>query len=227
MTTPASETRHRGRSGRDGNNDDIQPAPIPDLDWRPEAVNDALDKLYRYAEARAIDAINWYMNQRRAKSSASRFLRIAAIVLGSVGGIFPLADVASEGGVNGERGYVFLAVAAAAVAFDRFFGLSAAWMRYMSTAMWLQRELAEFQLRWATKRAGLRGQAPGDLERDGMLLIIEEFLTVTARRVEQETLEWVSEFRSVLAQLHQSHGDHGAPGRTSETTYPRRLQTDP
>jgi hypothetical protein len=45
----------------------------------------------------------------------------------------------------GQLGYVMLALAAACVGFDHFFGLSTGWMRFMVTEMSLQQVLAEFQ----------------------------------------------------------------------------------
>jgi hypothetical protein len=47
----------------------------------------ALTRLYRYAEGRAIDAINWYLADKRGKRSWSRGLRLPAIVLVTAGAL--------------------------------------------------------------------------------------------------------------------------------------------
>lgn len=60
---------------------------IPDQalhQWQDPEV--ALALLYRHAEARAIDAVDWYLEDKRGKRAWSRGLRVVAILLVIAGG---------------------------------------------------------------------------------------------------------------------------------------------
>src|SRR5215217_2782882 len=61
---------------------DLRPGPFPTAgleQWQDTEA--ALTQLYRYAEGRAIEAIDWYLADKRGKRSWSRGLRLLAIVL--------------------------------------------------------------------------------------------------------------------------------------------------
>jgi len=83
-------------------------------------------------------AINWYLKRKGPISSISKILRIAAILTGTIGGLLPLLHaplLAAFFGqevqnLNGQLGYVFLALAGAFVLADKVFGVSSKWMRY-------------------------------------------------------------------------------------------------
>src|SRR5215207_9537945 len=55
----------------------------------------ALAKLYRYAEGRAIEATDWYLQDKRGKRICPRGLRLLAILLVNAGGLQPLLDAAA------------------------------------------------------------------------------------------------------------------------------------
>lgn len=180
-------------------------------DWRDPAA--ALAGLHEYAERKAIEAIDWYLADKRAKKTASRTLRALAILLAAAGGIQPLVDAALPGRGWAGWGYVLLATAAACVAFDRFFGLSSGWMRDMSTAQALQRRLETFRYDWATEC--LRGAitAPDEEQVTRALALIREFGEDVADAIERETTDWVVEFQSNLAQLeHRAGREWGGHG---------------
>ena len=77
-------------------------------------------------------AINWYLKRKGPISSISKILRIAAILTGTIGGLLPLLHaplLAAFFGqevqnLNGQLGYVFLALAGAFVLADKVFGVS-------------------------------------------------------------------------------------------------------
>jgi hypothetical protein len=100
-----------------------------------------------------------------------------------------------------EGGYVSLAVAAGLVAFDRFFGQSSGWIRYMMTLAAVERLIAEFQTDWA--RLLQEAEAtPGPASKSDAFLE----RAADARRqlfdlVEAETALWASEFRTSLSEL--------------------------
>src|SRR5690242_19760300 len=119
MATAQRETAPRRRWRRG----DLTPAPMVGLtveDWRNPAV--ALDRLRTWAEHEAETAITWYLKDKNVKRVGSRALRALAIVLAAAGGVAPLLAAGAARTTN--WGYVLLALAAACVAFDHFFGLS-------------------------------------------------------------------------------------------------------
>jgi hypothetical protein len=96
---------------------DLRAVPFPDQalhQWQDPEV--ALALLYRHAEARAIDAVDWYLEDKRGKRAWSRGLRVVAILLVIAGGLQPVLDVAGPGRGEPAWGYVLLALAAAASA---------------------------------------------------------------------------------------------------------------
>jgi hypothetical protein len=170
--------------------------------WKqPEAV---LAELYNDAESRAIEACEWYLTDRRGKKNASRLLRALAVLLASAGGLIPLANVTTGQSVSGW-GYVLLAGAGVCFGFDRFLGLSAAWMRDMTTAQRIQRRLQLFQFDWtaldAARAADGAGGAVGPY-----LTLLRDFATDLSDLMIEETGEWVSEFQSGLQVLEAQTG---------------------
>ena len=77
---------------------DLRPRPFPTAgleQWQDTET--ALTQLYRYAEGRAIEAIDWYLADKRGKRSWSRGLRLLAIVPVGAGALQPLLDAAAPG----------------------------------------------------------------------------------------------------------------------------------
>src|SRR5215212_9287508 len=73
----------------------------------------ALTQLYRYAEAWAIDAIDWFLQDKRGKRIWSRGLRLLVILLVTAGGLQPCWTPPPPGPSRTAWGYVLLALAAA------------------------------------------------------------------------------------------------------------------
>lgn len=117
-------------------------------------------------------------------------------------GATPLGDLI-QGASAGEYGYVLLALAGALVIGDRVFGLSSRWMRYMVTAVVLQRRLAQFEIDWADWWLKLGGQQPNPEQQAQAIVLLRDFRLAVVTEVEAETRVWVAEFESGLAQLER------------------------
>jgi hypothetical protein len=179
----------------------VQPFAVASADdWRdPE---ETLKILFRHAEARAIDAIRWYLEDRKPKKRASRMLRALAIIFAALGTLIPVAAIATNRSDISDWGYVFLGVAAALIGFDRIFGLSTAWMRDMRTAQSLQERLELLQYTWALE------SVPRGTETDpsSRLLLLREFAVDVSRLIRDETAEWAVEFVTNLSRLEANVG---------------------
>jgi hypothetical protein len=170
----------------------------------------ALAKLYRYAEGRAIEATDWYLQDKRGKRIWSRGLRLLAILLVIAGALQPLLDAAAPGPSRTAWGYVLLALAAACIGFDRFFGLSSGWMRSMTTAQSLERRLEQLQYDWAAECARSASRTVDPKQVQNRLALLRAFSDDVAALLQQETAEWVLEFATCCA---SSAPTAAVPGR--------------
>jgi hypothetical protein len=196
----------QGRPRNAGEN--LKESPFEHLSWKEEDRAASLQAVFDQVQGKTLDAIDWYIARKALRSTLSQLLRLGAICFATIGGVVPLLRAAelwpkSLPGEMGQIGYVAFAFAAGCVAIDRFFGLSSAWMRWMTTALTLQRMLAEFQLDWSLMQVRLAGRPPGQHEVEQMLLRIKEFRGAVMQVIERETQSWVVEFQSNLAELHK------------------------
>jgi hypothetical protein len=150
----------------------------------------------------------------------SRTLRGFAIIFTIAGGLMPI--IAALGWTNipmpdgtqvGQVGYLLLGLAAACIGFDKFFGFSSGWMRYLGTKMTIERALSEFRLDWAMMVAKLRENPPTTDQVQLMIQRVKEFLLAVNNHVEQETQAWVSEFKTNLAEIEKSAKEQGESTR--------------
>jgi len=84
----------------------------------------AIAKVFSYVEDNAAASISWYARRKLGKARASRCLRALAIVLAVVGGLIPIIYGIYTQAWIAQLGYALLALAAGAVAADRYFGVS-------------------------------------------------------------------------------------------------------
>ncbi|MDQ7908636.1 SLATT domain-containing protein [Phytohabitans sp. ZYX-F-186] len=181
--------------------DDLDLPDLPALTWAPGGLRADLAGLRAWAERVAEEAVDWYLAEKRLKSRWSRRLRALAIVLATLGGAVPVAALASRHPEYGNWGYLLLALAAGSVAYDRFFGYSSAWQRYIATATLIQGELADFQVGWAQELAALGDREPTAEEVGELIGRAREFVRRVNEAVRVETDAWRSEFDSRMGEL--------------------------
>ncbi|MBV9928748.1 MAG: SLATT domain-containing protein [Acidobacteria bacterium] len=201
---------------------DIESLPLEGLSWKnPQETEASIRRAYAYAEERAEQAVQWYLKNKGWKAFWSRSLRISAILLTTLGGLAPI--VGSTGWLKSQSfdyepvvkmlGYVFLALAAACVGLDRFFGFSSGWMRYITTALALEKSLSEFRMAWAMTLAKLGGATPTEEQVQSMLQKVKEFVAYVDGTVEEETRDWVTEFRTSLSDVDRTAKELGKAAR--------------
>lgn len=207
---------------------DLRASPFPQGDWGEPAQR--LDELYHWAEARALQTVDWYLGDRTWKRRTARALRAVAVLSAAVGAVLLLLGLVE--GLEGRRGawgYVALLVAGVCVALDRFFGLTSGWMRDISTAQAVQRRLEAFQFEWASESVRevlgpTEGTASEAAER--CLGVLRRFCEDLSELVRAETSGWILEFRSSLVPLHSqapTPWDHRPDGGTAGN----RVQSPP
>lgn len=186
--------RGRTRAGPDA---DLTGGPFPGGDWGEPA--ERLDELYRWVEAAALRTAGWYLADRTWKRRAARALRAGSAGCALVGALLPLLALAA--GLHGaaEWGYPALLAAVACAAGDRWFGLTAGWMRDVATAQAVQRRLQVLQFEWASESVReVLGPAEGTASEatERCLGVLRRFSDDVADLVQGETAEWMVGFRT-------------------------------
>jgi hypothetical protein len=185
--------------------------------WQPDQVPACLDSLREYVEADVEAAIHWYYAKKPWKAWASQLLKFLTLVTTGLGGLLPIVSATgffSRGITDPQQqlfrnlqvnqiGYLCFGLAAAFLAFDKYFGYSTGWMRYITTAMSLETALRNFRLDWARTTSGLAGTTPSGVVLEALLQKIQEFCVAARMLVEKETQAWVMEFQTNLSQLEK------------------------
>jgi hypothetical protein len=183
------------------NNDNLHPDLLrtsPDEGCVPTD----LDTLACLVEAKAIEAIDWYLRRKKTPKRLAQWIRALAIILAVVGGAQPFLDGFDVLKGSGNWGFVFLGLSGALVLADKLFGFSSAWTRYITTQLKLQNLLAEFQMDWAIRCSEVTGN-PTNEQRKEMLERLKKFRMDIWSAINEETQTWVTEFKSSLAQVAQ------------------------
>lgn len=185
---------------------------LPLGDWGEPA--ERLDELYRRVEADALRTAEWYLSDRAWKRRGARVMRVVAAVGAITGAAMPLLELTGSAPGTSSYGFLALLLGAAALACDRFFGLTSGWMRDVATAQAVQRRLQTLQFDWASENVRevlgpTEGTASEAAER--CLTVLRRFSEDVTELVRSETAEWMVEFSSGPAPLvMQSLGAGGA-----------------
>jgi len=202
-------------------------------------------QLRERAELQASEAVSWYYAKKRSKNFWSRWLRFWAIAFTVLGGLVPV--LASTGLIEpmlrhffnvsdrkdiqlvelhfNQFGYVLIGLAAGCVAFDRFFGFSTNWMRYIGAAMRIETARIRFGFEWEHLVAPMAGQDPTPDQTRELLEVIEKFSLATREAVEQETGAWISEFQTNLSQLNKDSKDFFEGARNEKKAIEQRARS--
>ncbi|MFF2659641.1 SLATT domain-containing protein [Kitasatospora sp. NPDC058032] len=191
---------------------DLRAVRLPDLSNAAD-LRVGLRELYLWVEAYAVESINWYTKEKVSKARWSKFLRVAAVLSIAGGTVTPVVAVGMGWAGESIWGYGLIGIGACFVAMDRVYGYSSAWMRYVSTAMALNRQLVRFQAAWPR----IEARFAADPGQEGFAAAAQElsrFVDEFALVVENETMMWVAEFQSHLVQL-ESGAVPALPSQTS------------
>src|SRR5215470_16396054 len=186
------------------------PIDLSKLSWKDADVENSLSMLHQYVEEQAQKQIQWYWDKKRAKANMSMVLRFVAILLFVLGGLVPIVKatlpptaVAKFPFDFGQSGYLLIGVAAGCMGLDRCFGYSTGWIRYVTTAMAIEKSLEEFRLEWTRNMAKMRGTPPTTEQLETLIQTCAAFSLAIKSQVEQETKAWVLEFQNNLSQLEK------------------------
>ncbi|MFJ2632927.1 SLATT domain-containing protein [Streptomyces sp. NPDC087422] len=181
---------------------DLKLPPLTVGTARPEDRLATITALFAHAERYTIEAIDWYLTKRRRPAQWSRLLRSIAVGAAVVGGIIPLVHSASPGLITPDWGFVFLAVGAGCVLFDRVFGHSTSWSRFARTGISLQHALALAQSEWVSVLVTLDPAQPGKEELRDLLSVVKRLQSKVHEIMQEETSGWIGYLAEGLEELN-------------------------
>lgn len=187
--------------------------PFDPNNWAVLPFDKAAETVFSYAIGHTDEAVRWYTIAKRTKSRVSSIFRGIAISFGILGGLAPVIAAMVPSTVEigqppfqiqiqllvTQAGYLAVGIAAGAVAFDRFYGSSSGWIRYMTAMTKIERLRLEFILDWAK----LRRAAPA-IEKAEILKLLERailFRKELQQVIEDETNAWATEFQASISGL--------------------------
>jgi hypothetical protein len=191
--------------------DSPQPPQHVDLSrlaWDEMGLEASLQSVYDHtlAEARALQG--WYQRDTKHKGFWAKNLRLVAVVATSIGGAIPmLAQVIKLpviGPIDPIWSTIMIAVGAAALGLDRFFGFSSGWIRSMTASLNIEAWLKEYEYDWALQRSMLAGSRPTPAQAQMMIQKSTAFTAKISATVQEETRQWTEEFQASLKTLDQS-----------------------
>jgi len=174
--------------------EDLGGAKLPELDWSDP--DQALASVFEYSKDHAREAEDWYTEKRRSKKIGGQVLRVMSITLGAVAAIIPILSqiFADSGGpaIPPAWSSVALVFAAALIGFDRYFGLSTGWTRFMTANQRISQLRRNFEFSWQEIVADRPNSTVGRLR------LAQQFVGAVDNEVARETGAWSSEFQSSL-----------------------------
>lgn len=183
---------------------DLQAIDLSELKWdSPENSSGSIDLLYRIVQDKARGAIQWYWTKRNGRKRWAQILRGLAVAFAALGLMIPAAALVWPDRVPSPLGYLMFVLVGACLLVNTVIGVSSGWIRYVISAMALQRQLDEFQLDWAGTMARIGGAPRGDDDIEQLLGKLRGFTGRVNEIVEQETRTWGAEFERDLARLEQ------------------------
>ncbi|MFF6972652.1 SLATT domain-containing protein [Streptomyces tsukubensis] len=195
---------------------DLTGRPFPLGDWGEPA--ERLDELYRWVEAAALRTVDWYLADRVWKRRTGRLLRLGTALGTIAGAALPLLDLTGRLAGAAGWGYLSLLLGAACHACDRYFGVTAGWMRNMATAQAVQRRLQMLQFDWASESVReILGPTDGTASEaaERCLAVLRRFSEDIQELVRAETADWMRSFHGGLDALVLQSGTLPGPGAAS------------
>ncbi|MGH9396694.1 MAG: SLATT domain-containing protein [Terriglobia bacterium] len=199
-------------------------APLPV--WDENDPMGSLATLFRFTYEKGQKRIDWYKDNVTGMRFGSRLCRGAAIIFIGIGSLLPLVGAASVGlGWDAKKipfgfGYVAFALAAGCLGYDKYFGLSTGWLRYIKTQLALEAGLDQLRLDWMSLIAKVQGNKPTPDQIQVLLKRLQIFVQFVDAQVQQETNAWILEFQTNLAELAkaaQVRADAQKPGQVLVT----------
>ncbi|OGU02175.1 MAG: hypothetical protein A2X82_01435 [Geobacteraceae bacterium GWC2_55_20] len=167
-------------------------------EWNNDDQQYSVKALKQWVVTNTQKQIDWYETRRKPRRLLAQGVRGLALILATLGALCPLlAPVVTINGLKlPELGYAFLAVGAALIPFDRYYGFSSSWMRFSSTQLSLEMLLREFQFDWILLQSQVFSAGTS-------IQKLKEFTGKVDGIIKQETDAWITDFKNNIAELEK------------------------
>jgi len=185
--------------------------------WNGADVLASLDGLFTDVLAEARRSEQWYWRSKGSKALWSRTIKWGVVVLTGLGAVVPVAVslrlfpwltvylhsvVSSTSFDSGLFSSLLIGCAAALLGFDRAWGFSTGWARYVLTGTAIRNAAEEFRMDWTMLSAQL-ASPPTTEQLTAMIQRAKAFRMTVEALVLKETQDWATEFQSNLAQMEK------------------------
>jgi len=177
-----------------------------------------LADLRAYVESVAAEQIVWYKKSRVSRQIASLWIRFCSLLFLFLGGLCPLLprDLPRSPVQDFEPwGYLLIGIGGGLLLFDRLFGISSSWMRFIWASFEIEALLDDFRISWL--KILLEDKESDSLE------ALQPFLATadnTIKRIHaivlQETSSWRTEFQTNIAHQMSLGKSHSGDQISSE-----------
>ncbi|MDD4652197.1 MAG: SLATT domain-containing protein, partial [Methanothrix sp.] len=181
-----------------------------------------LNHVDKVAELWAQDVVESYILKQDPVRRRAKFLRHLSIVFGSIGGLIPLLigtgvsqiivklsvlkEVAWMQSMDWIRiGYFSLGLAAVFISYDKLFGYSSSWIRFVETSMAIKLLLAKFQYEWAASDFSAADCQMNSQLCEKKLQMIRDFVLAVLSEVKNESSKWAAEYSSNIATMEATY----------------------
>lgn len=187
---------------------DLEFAKLP---WTPDEMTGSLLEVISEVRKSATEAINWYVAAKEKKRRGATFTRGGTIIATTATVFFTAALGLGDQGAQllapvGPGPLAALAAAAAGIlqGFDRFFGFSKAWIRYISTELKIRTALNAFDVGWPSRKLSWEGGTPNEEQVREAIAACAAFVAEVDAAVRQETDQWIADFQANLKDLEEA-----------------------
>ena len=176
-----------------------KPSYVPsELKWDANDQDRSCSDLYAHLIDHAGRAASWYRTKKRSKQIMSITIRLLALLSILIGGLCPLFPSGTQAETVRPFGYLLLGLGGGLLLYDKLFGFSSSWIRYMRAIQEIEASIDRFQIEWARLRAST-DKTPK--HRAAIFKLSMDFVNSTNIIVRRETNEWQVEFQDNLLKL--------------------------
>jgi hypothetical protein len=166
--------------------------------------------LAEIVRGKASEAIGWYVDAKQNKKIGATIIRTLTIASMSAAGILTVLAQIFDGVPETEPrvepiwASLALAIAAALLGLDRYFGFSRAWIRYITTELKIRTALNQFNMSWPQRMADWANDTPDPTQVKEAISACSSFQESLDAIVKQETDQWVVDFQASLKDLDEA-----------------------
>ncbi|WP_265595553.1 SLATT domain-containing protein [Verrucomicrobium sp. BvORR106] len=186
-----------------------------ELRWDAASREGSQRELHNYVTTTYQSTRDWYGNRKAAKRDFSLFLRVLALLGVGCSGLVPIvSELKVTPKISPLWSTVLLALSGFIVMFDRLYGFTKGWIRYMRTMQQMERVMSQFCFDWETLKLTPPTPNASTPEAPSLpyLKLANEAIKKLQDLVTAETNEWATEFSSAVQDLDTATKGKGGGG---------------